>query len=195
MFLNDVSTIRIGAVIARKRAISSNSACFPYHFLNLKCVKDSGVLDVQNAELFESSEEIDDKFFTQEGDVLVRLSAPYTSVLVKKGEAGFLVPSHFVIIRVDQEKVDPAFVLGQLRDRSTMQKILQNVSGSTFMGTIGSGFFSTVQLPDVPLNTQRIIGNIIRLGEQEQELLRNLAVEKAKLNQAAIAAAYNKFKK
>lgn len=106
-----------------------------------------------------------------------------------------LVPSHFAIIRVIPEEADAAFVFHFLQDKSTKQQILQNANGSSFLGTINSGFFATIQIPDVPLEKQKIIGNMVRQAKLEQFLLKHLAERKLQLRQLTIEAAYKKFKK
>lgn len=203
MFLKDVAIIRTGVVLARKRANSDEieqmeeleGKAPEYFALNLKCVTDSGEIDFSKSELLCTKEPLSDTFLAQEDDILVRLSAPYTSVLITGEYAGLLVPSHFAIIRVLPEEADAAFIFHFLQDKSTKQQILQNANGSSFLGTINSGFFATIQIPDVSLEKQKIIGNMVRQAKLEQFLLKHLAEKKLKLRQLTIEAAYKKFKK
>lgn len=203
MFLKDVANIRTGVVLARKRANGDEieemedlaGSAPEYLALNLKCVDASGAIDTTKIEYLCTKEPLSDVFITQEDDILVRLTAPYTPILITGEHTGLLVSSHFVIIRVIPKLADAAFVYHVLQEKGTMQQILQNANGSSFLGTINSGFFSTIQLPDVPPDKQKIIGNIVRYSKYEQFLLRNLAEKKLKLRRLTIAAAYNKFKK
>lgn len=203
MFLKDVATIRTGAVLARKMASLDEIEAMEdfvgeapeYFSLNLKCVLESGEIDSGKVELVYTKKPLNDVFLTREDDILVRLSAPYTSLLVTGEHVDLLVPSHFAIIRVDSEEADAAFVFHILQRKSTKRKILQNANGSSFLGTINSGFFSEMELPDVPLDKQKVIGDMVRQAKLEQFLLKNLAEKKRKLRQLAIDAAYNKFKK
>ncbi|WP_083538143.1 restriction endonuclease subunit S [Fibrobacter sp. UWH9] len=203
MFLKDVATIRTGVVLARKRANSDEieqmedleGEAPEYLALNLKSVSDSGEIDPSKVEYLCTKEHLSDVFLTHEDDILIRLSAPYTTMLITGEHTNLLVPSHFAIIRVIPEEADAAFVFHFLQDKSTKQQILQNANGSSFLGTINSGFFATIQIPDVPLEKQKIIGNMVRQAKLEQFLLKHLAEKKLKLRQLTIEAAYKKFKK
>ena len=187
MFLKDVSNIRTGLVTARKQAKGPENGDFrEYRLLSLRCIKEPGVLDVGLAEPYAA---------TRQDDILVRLSAPYTAALVNDESAGYVVPSHFAIIRVNKSKVDPAYVLWILRQQSTLKQIYQNVSGTIAFGTINSSFFNDLKIDIIPLEKQRLIGAILKLSEREQALLSELAKAKAELNMAIMANAYKSLSK
>jgi hypothetical protein len=196
MFLSDVSTVRTGLVTARKQAKGPEKGLFQeYRLLSLRCIKEPGVLDVSQAEPYMSRELLKSDFLTRRDDILVRLSAPYTAALVDDASADYVVPSHFAIIRVDKSKVDPAYVLWILRQQSTLKQIYQNVSGTIAFGTINSSFFNDLKIDIIPLEKQRLIGEILKLSEREQALLSELARAKAELNMAIMANAYKSLSK
>ena len=196
MFLKDVSNIRTGLVTARKQAKGPENGIFrEYRLLSLRCIKEPGVWDVGLAEPYAANDELKPEFLTQQDDILVRLSAPYTAALVNKESTGYVVPSHFAIIRVDKSKVDPAYVLWILRQQSTLKQIYQNVSGTIAFGTINSSFFNDLKIDIIPLEKQRLIGEILKLSEREQALLSELARAKAELNMAIMANAYKSLSK
>jgi hypothetical protein len=196
MFLKDVSNIRTGLVTARKQAKGPENGDFrEYRLLGLRCIKEPGVLDVDLAEPYAANDELKPEFLTQQDDILVRLSTPYTAALVNKESTGYVVPSHFAIIRVDKSKVDPAYVLWILRQQSTLKQIYQNVSGSVAFGTINSSFFNDLKIDIIPLEKQRLIGAVLKLSEREQALLSELARAKAELNMAIMANAYKSLSK
>ena len=136
------------------------------------------------------SEIINRDCITREGDILVRLSSPYTSVIISEQESGYLVPSHFAIIRVDRRKAVPEYILWTLKKDSTKKKIEQNNSGSSAFGTISSGFFSNLKIRDLPIEQQATIGQLYLLSEKEQKLMLELAEEKKKYNRAIINMAW-----
>ncbi len=192
MFLKDVATVRTGLVTARKQAKGAEIAEKTqfYRLLSLRCIKDAGVFDVGLAEPYLTKEPLNKDFLTKVGDILVRLSAPYTAVMIDTGSENFVVPSHFAIIRVDKSKVDPAYVLWVLRQRETLQEIYKNVSGSVAFGTISSSFFADLPIGDMPLEKQKIIGAIMRLSEREQILLSELTKKKAELSEIMLRKIY-----
>jgi len=196
MFLKDVSNIRTGLVTARKQAKGPENGDFrEYRLLSLRCIKEPGVLDVGLAEPYAANDELKPEYLTQQDDILVRLSAPYTAALVDDASADYVVPSHFAIIRVDKSKVDPAYVLWILRQQSTLKQIYQNVSGTIAFGTINSSFFNNLKIDIIPLEKQRLIGAVLKLSEREQTLLSELAKVKAEQTRIALQKAYKNLNK
>ena len=195
MRINEVASVRTGVVTGRKRVAEGTTSSCCYKALNLKCLLPEGYFDIRNIEEYQAKESLKQEFFTQEGDVLIRLSFPYTSVLIDdKNMCDFLVPSHFAIIRTDKKKVLPEYILWFLRRDSTYQQILQNSSGSTAFGTISSGFIGSLSIRVLPIEKQRTLGQLLLLSNKEQELLQCLAKEKAILNKEALDIIYDKFK-
>ena len=196
MKLKDVAVIRTGAVTTRKKAGENEPVCYTYPLINLKCAAPEGYLDLRYAEELPTAEPLKPEFFTQPNDILVRLSAPYTAIMITKEEwCGYLVPSHFAIIRVNDQVAVPEYILWLLRRESTKQQILLNVSGSGAFGTINSKFFNNLIVRDLPLSKQRIIGQMQLLSEREQELLHQLASQKELYNRLLIDTIYDSVKR
>ena len=166
MLLENVATIRTGVVTTRKKVGENEPVIYEYKLLNLKCSAPAGYLDLQYAETLGTNEPLKPEYFTQMDDILVRLSAPYTAIMITREEwCDYLVPSHFAIIRVDKTVASPEYILWFLRRESTKQKILQNISGSGAFGTINSKFFSTLSIRSLPLKKQKTIGQMQILSE------------------------------
>ena len=195
MILEDIANIRTGVVTSRKKA-DDESSVYKYNLLNLKCASPVGYLDLQYTEDFSSNEELKSEYFTQMDDILVRLSAPYTTIMITREEwCGYLVPSHFAILRVNKQIASPEYILWLLKRESTRQKILQNISGSGAFGTINSKFFNTLSVRNVPLKEQQIIGRLQILSEKEQELLNKLTVQKELYNKLLAEKIYDTVKR
>ena len=194
MRLDEVATVRTGAVIGRKKAEEGVQSSVCYKMLNLKCIAVKGYVDLGVAEEYQAKEKLKPELFTQKGDVLIRLSFPYTSVLIDDNSCGLVVPSHFAIIRANRKKVLPEYILWFLRRESTYQQILQNSSGSTAFGTISSGFIGSLNIRILPIEKQKALGQLLLLSNKEQELLYRLAKEKATFNKETLNIIYDKFK-
>lgn len=194
MRLDEVATVRTGAVIGRKRAENGTQSSIHYKMLNLKCIATDGYIDLNFAEDYYAKEELKPEYFSQNGDVLIRLSFPYTSVLIDEKTCGFVIPSHFAIIRADRKRALPEYILWFLRRDSSYQQIVQNSSGSTALGTISSGFIASLDIQVIPKDKQKAIGQLLILANKEQELLTRLAKEKAAFNKIALNSLYNKVK-
>lgn len=195
MRLEDIAQVRTGLVATRKKAKDAQAQKFKYKLLNLKCIAEPGYLDLAYTEEYVAGEPVKPDFLTQQGDILVRLSAPYTSVIIHEPECGYVIPSHFAIIRVDKALAIPEYVLWVLKRNSTMKTIEQNTSGSTAFGTISSGFISNLKIRAIPIDKQKVIGQLQLLSEKEQKLLTELAFEKQKYNRAAIDKIYDSCKR
>ncbi|MDE7280478.1 MAG: hypothetical protein K2N36_01895 [Ruminiclostridium sp.] len=196
MVLEDVAAIRTGVVATRKKVGEKEPMIYKYKLLNLKCASATGYLDLQYIEELSTTDPLKPEYFTQMGDILVRLSTPYTTIMITREDwCGYLIPSHFAIIRVDKDKAAPEYVLWLLKRESTMHKILQNISGSGIFGTINSKFFNSLPIQDLPMQKQQIIGQMQILTEKEQELLYKLAAQKEIYKKALIEKIYDYAKK
>lgn len=195
MTINDIATVRTGLPLIRKKAKESDESCNQYKVLNLKCINDKGYIDVSSAEPFSSKEALKAEYQTQIGDVLVRLSTPYTAVIINdKSLCGYLIPSHFAVIRAKRQQALPEYILWYITRESTLKKIQQNSSGSTVLGTISSGFIASLDINYISLEKQKVLGELLILSNKEQELLHKLAEQKKIYNKALINQIYKSFK-
>ena len=128
MKLQDVATIRTGVVTSRKKLTNFENSENKYVLLTLRCVSPLGYLDLQYAEEFYASEELKMEYLTQRNDILIRLSAPYTAILITKDEwCGCLVPSHFAIIRCNEDRVLPEYLLWHCSVKRAVRSHVRNV--------------------------------------------------------------------
>ena len=196
MTINDIAVVRTGLVTARKKKDAASLGTYKYQLLNLRCIANEGYIDKDYIEPYELSEELKDDYLTRMGDILIRLSAPYTAVLINKPElCGIVVPSHFAIIRVDERYALPGYVFWVLRREKNKITMMQNSSGSTAFGTISSGLISSVPITLLPVHEQQIIGELLCLSEQEQELLQKLSEEKKTYNTLLLNQIYDNMKR
>jgi restriction endonuclease S subunit len=196
MTINDIAVVRTGLVTARKKKDAASLGTYKYQLLNLRCIANEGYIDKNYIEPYELSEELKDDYLTRMGDILIRLSAPYTAVLINKPElCGIVVPSHFAIIRVDERYALPGYVFWVLRREKNKITMMQNSSGSTAFGTISSGLISSLPITLLPLHEQQIIGELLCLSEREQELLQKLSEEKKTYNTLLLNQIYDNMKR
>lgn len=195
MLLSEVAEVRTGLVLTRKKATKNDKVKIKYKALNLKCIMSEGYLDLNCTEEIETSEQLKPEYLTGMNDILIRLSAPYTAVYITEdSQCGYVIPSHFAIIRVNEKKAAPEYINWFLKRDSVKQKIIQNGSGSTAFGTISSGFFANLKMRDIPIEEQKVVGNLFLLAEREQELLHKLANTKALYNNAIVNEIYDRIK-
>lgn len=196
MTIAEIAAVRTGLVTARKKKNVASLRTYEYRLLNLKCITEEGRIDRSNIESYELAEELKDDYLTRMGDILVRLSAPYTAVLIDQPDlCGIVVPSHFAIIRVDKHYAVPEYIFWSLRRDKNRITMMQNSSGSTAFGTISSGLIASLPITLLPLHEQKIIGDLLRLSEREQELLTTLSEEKKMYNTLLLNQIYDNMKR
>ena len=196
MTIGEIAVIRTGLVTARKKKENSSLRTYKYQLLNLKCIANEGYIDKTYVEPYELSEELKDDYLTRMGDILVRLSTPYTAVIIDRTElCGIVVPSHFAIIRVDRCLALPEYVFWSLKRNKNRITMMQNSSGSTAFGTISSGLISSLTITLLPLQKQQIIGDLLILSKREQQLMSKLTEEKKTYSALLLKQIYDNMKR
>jgi restriction endonuclease S subunit len=194
MTIENVATVRTGYVTTRKKK-ASDGRLYKYGLLNLKCIMPDGYIDTSFLEPFESTYELKEDYLTQPNDILIRLSYPYTVVLIKKWELyGLVIPSHFAVVRAKQNMVLPEYLYWYLKRDKSFATLLQNSSGSTSLGTISSGLIASLPIRVLSMKQQTALGNLLLLSEREQELMRKLAEYKKIYHQLLINQIYDNTK-
>jgi restriction endonuclease S subunit len=177
-------------VFSRKQA-PENEKSHIYRALSLKNITESGYIFTDEVEDYRAVEPLKEEYFTHDGDVLLRLSAPYSSALITEKESGLLVPSHFAIIRA-KKKVVPAYLHWWLMsNRKLFYKV---ASGTSMMGTISSGYVADLEFELLPLKLQKQIAELLTLANHEQRLLMLLAEKKKQLINAILTDLINQNK-
>ncbi len=196
MKLSEIAIVRTGLVTKRKKAQVYENTEYQYQLLNLKCMSENGVFDFNQTEVFCTTQRLNSAYLTQIGDIIIRLSSPYSVAMIREGkECGFVIPSHFAIIRVDIKRAVPEYVFWALKRDQTKREIIQNMSGSTAFGTISSGFFGNLEIRGLPYDKQLYVGQAMLLSEKEQELILRLVDEKSKYNKALVSKIYDTIKR
>ena len=196
MTIGEIAVVRTGLVTVREKKKKSSSQTCEYRVLNLKCIAEEGYINKEHIEIEEYPVGLKDDYLTSMGDILVRLSAPYTAVLIDQQDlCGIVVPSHFAIIRVDSRYAVPEYMFWSLRRDKNRITMMQNSSGSTAFGTISSGLIASLPITLLSLHEQQIIGDLLRLSEREQELLNKLAEEKKTYSTLLLNQIYDNMKR
>lgn len=117
MYLNMIAFVRTGLVLSRKEAKTSDNS-YEYRQLNLKAVADDGTININETVPYYTSEKLPPNYLTQVGDIIVKTSEPYTAAYITKKYTGLVIPSHFVVVRVDTNKALPQYIAWYLnKDR------------------------------------------------------------------------------
>ena len=99
MKLGELATVRSGLVLSRKQAREGKPVKRQYPLLSFRAIHPNGYIDMEQLDGFDAAEQLSPEYLTQIGDVIIRLTSPYTAVLIDEASAGMVVSSNFVIIR------------------------------------------------------------------------------------------------
>lgn len=180
MRIQDVAALKTGAVLSRLQKTETNGQL--YRAISLRNIDDDiGAIESQACVSMRFAEKISDEFLTREGDILLRLSAPYTAVYISEAaDVGLLVPSHFAIVRADD--VDAKYLYAMLDSDAVRRQLFIEGSSSTTLATISVKSIAECEIPRISRQKQERIGQYHLEAKKELRLLRRLWEEKRKLN-------------
>lgn len=177
MRLDDLVSVKTGLVLARKQAKHPSDVIAKYRQLNLKAIDSKGYIDENNLEEFCANERLKAEYLTQPGDVIVRLTTPYTAVLIDEEFAGMVIPSHFIVIRTRGKKILPEYLYWLLNTDKVKSSLLQNVS-SIMIGTVKPASYAEIEIELLTLEEQHKISDMNMLAKKEIHLLDRLMGQK-----------------
>lgn len=180
MKLKEISSIRTGAVLSRVSGSGKEVRA-----ITLKALDADGHLDCNSFETVMVDVKAKDDYFAQAGDVLIRLTAPYTATVISEENAGAVVSSHYAIIRC-KESINPWYLFWWLKQNRDL--FYKESSGSVLLGTISSNVIAEMSINVVPFEQQKQIAELILTSRRERELVIKLIEQRNKLINAAVKA-------
>ena len=94
MNLGEIADIRSGLVLSRKQARADSPQAIRYHQLSLRAVKAEGEIAPAELEPYFAKEPLSIDYLTQPNDIVVRLTAPYTAVLIDGTTRNLVITSN-----------------------------------------------------------------------------------------------------
>lgn len=179
MKLGELATVRSGLVLSRKQAREGKPVKMRYPALSFRAIRSNECIDREQLDVFDAVEQLSPEYLTQVGDVIIRLTAPYTAVLINEASANMVVSSNFVIIRVDRNRLLPGYLVWLVNTPKVRRAIYENTS-SNMLGAINAKFFSEFEIPPLSILQQQKISELYLLAKKEAALLRQLSEEKAR---------------
>lgn len=175
MKLGDVAVIRSGLVLSRKQTQDLNG--IRYKALNLRSINAEGYIELNEVDRYNAVEKLNPEYITQIDDIVIRLSAPYTAVLIDESTAGMVVSSNFVVVRADKQHILPEYLYWLLNTPKMKRQIYENTS-SNMLGSIKAKYYVDMPITPIPIQDQRRIAEIYALAKREHQLLVQLAEAK-----------------
>lgn len=192
MKLQDLASVRSGLVLSRKQAKEPSE--YRYPLINLRCIQREGTIQLNEADIYEAKEPLKGEYLSQSGDIIVRLTVPYTAVLIDETTSGMVISSNFVVIRIEDKQLLPEYLFWLLNTQKVKRKIYENTT-SNMLGAVKAKFLMDFELTLFPLENQYKIAQLNLLAKKESQLLKELATEKEKLYSCRLDQAYKRAKK
>lgn len=192
MKLCNFASVRSGLVLSRKQA--KESTPYRYALLNLRAIRPEGDIDINQLDVYDAVEALKPEYLTRRGDIIVRLTAPYTAILIDESTSGLVISSNFVVIRTEHQQLLPEYLYWFLNTQQVKQQFYENTT-SNMLGAIKAKFLSEFELALLPVEEQRKIAQLHLLAKRESQLLRQLADEKDKYYTGLLDKAYQRVKR
>lgn len=192
MKLGEIASVRSGLVLSRK--LARENPVQRYRLLNLRSITPEGYIDMNETDVFDAKETLPREYLSQVGDIVIRLSAPYTAVLIDEESEGMVVSSNFVIVRTDPQELLPEFLYWLLNTSEVKHRMFEN-SSSNMLGAVKPKFFADYEITPLPIPEQQKIAAINALAKAESKLLRQLANAKEQYYESILHNTYNETKR
>ena len=192
MKLGEMANVRSGLVLSRKQARGSTGIRYP--LLNLRSICSDGSIDRRQLDVFDAVEHLAPEYVSRVDDVVVRMSSPYTAVLIDETSAGIVISSNFIIIHCNKSIVLPEYLFWLLNRPETKRAIYENTS-SNMLGAVKAKFFTDFDVLPLSMEDQRKIAAMNALAIKETQLLHRLACEKERYYNQLIDKIYKETKR
>ncbi|HHU50159.1 MAG: restriction endonuclease subunit S [Caldicoprobacterales bacterium] len=180
MKLGEIAVIRTGLILTRKKATIEYEIQKIYKLITLKNIEDDGEFNKGPFETFESNDALSKEYFTKDGDILIKLSTPFTTICIDEKTAGLLVPSYFSIIRLQTPDYIPEYITWYLNSDKVKRELIKKQTGTSISST-NNTILSSINIKEIPVEDQKRIARIRDLYLKEKSLLKRLIREKEML--------------
>lgn len=192
MKLGEIASVRSGLVLSRK--LARENPAQRYRLLNLRSISPEGYIDMNETDVFDAKETLPDEYLSQVGDIVIRLSAPYTAVLIDAESEGMVISSNFAIVKTDSKTLLPEYLYWLLNTPEVKHRMFES-SSSNMLGAVKPKFFADYEITPLPIPEQQKIAAINALAKTESKLLRQLANAKEQYYEAILRNTYNEIKR
>jgi len=173
MKLSELCHVTAGLVLSRRESEKTEKNKVGYRVITLKSFESDGWINEEHCDELASSSVLEDKYIAKKGDVLVRLSSPYTAIAVTKSHEGYVVSSLFAILRIRDERVLPGYLSYVLNSPVIKHRYHQTSMGST-IPVIRMQTLKDTEVLVPPLEKQEKIARLSELMIKEKRLYQEL---------------------
>ena len=192
MKLGEIATVRSGLVLSRK--LARDNPVQRYLLINLRSITADGYIDLDETDVFDAKETLPGEYLSQVGDIVIRLSAPYTAVLIDAESEGMVISSNFAIVKTDSKTLLPEYLYWLLNTPEVKHRMFES-SSSNMLGAVKPRFFSEYEITPLPICEQQKIAAIHSLAKKESRLIQQLVKAKEKYYEIILRNTYNDYKR
>lgn len=167
--------INVGQIMTRveAKAISPKDNLTEVKILTPKAIS-AGKIDLKELTSIRLKQSIDDKKQTKQGDVIIKLSTPYDAALIGPNEERLAYTSFTAVVRdLDKDRLDALFLTAYL-NTDYVKELLRLRAGVTSLPVVKIKDIRELELPDVPLAKQKLIGEAYQSCVNKIEILREM---------------------
>lgn len=174
--LGNISQISTGLVLRRKQG-SVHNIVKEYKLLTVKSFEEDGWINENELDIFPSMENLDSKYLTQEGDVIIRLSHPNTAVTISNLNQKFVISSLFASIRLDTNLILPGYLSIFINSHKSKGFFDSNTQGSG-LKMVRTSDLNNMEILILPIKDQLKIVELNKKILEEKSLFMELIKKK-----------------
>ena len=189
MKMQEIAEIRTGQVLSRKVAKTEKANI--YRVFQLSSIEKDGTICDELIDIFNSRTTIEPELLTKEGDILIRLSNPYTAAYIEKKYENILIPSLMAVIRLKKGEILPEYIKTYLNSEIAKNQIKKEANG-TVISTINTKSLKNLEIPiptiekqyeitrlaNIYIEEKRLAEELIKLRQKEFQIILEETIEK-----------------
>lgn len=164
-----------------------------YKQLTMKSFNKDGFIEENLLEEFNAKEELSSEYLTQKGDIIVRLSVPYTSVLIDETTENLVIPSHFAVVKVKKNDILPEY-LHWFLNTDDVKIIYSKNTGGNMIGAVRPSLIKEIDVKIPNLQMQEVMSQLNLLSIKEMSLIKKLEENKRIFIEKVLNEKYKEIK-
>lgn len=169
MKLREIANIYIGLVVSRLPKCEVGEAGNSYSYFTLSSAEHDQMVDKTKLKDLVTAYDIDEKFLSKKGDIIIGLSSPHSLAYIDHESLGIIVPSQFALIRADSNKVLPEYLIAYLAG-DEMRYQVESMAKGTVVKTIDLSRLCDLPIRLPPLIKQQKIARLHAMIKEENQL-------------------------
>lgn len=183
--LGDIANVAVGQILTRVTNMGNEGKAVPV--LSPKAIV-SGAINKDDLGEAVLTKDIDEKKYTKEGDVVIKLSTPYDAAYVTEEMAGLVIPSFCAVVRAKEDApADTKYLSAFLNSSYVRDQLVSKVVGST-RPMLKISDINGLEIPEVTEQDMRDIGEAYFLSGRKKLILNEMIKAEEKLMESIVLA-------